>query len=293
MNELDNFAPATESAIQVIGDQLPDVEIDRQQRLNTASISIPHQETVARADDRYSSSDPFLAASEPNLGVNRPKPKSWVRWGIGGILLGLGLFGVRQFLVSDGDELSPAQIAKNQEIVKQAEFAASDRGKLLKEKRCTSCNLNYQNFAKAELSGAIVPQSSLIGANFANANLTLAIFQDADLSGANLSKANLQQAAFYGAQLTGANLAGANLTKAKLVYAKLKGSWLRDANLSSADLKFAEFQQVDLTNANLSGADLSNADLSYANLRHAKLTGAKLTATNLTGTTMPDGSIHP
>ena len=217
----------------------------------------------------------------------------WWRWGIGaGILFSLLVIGY-QFLLPQNDELSPAQIAKNRAIASEAQFAASDRGKLIKEKRCIKCNLNSQNFAKADLTGAVVPQSNLSGANFTDANLTLAIFQDADLSGANFSRANLQRAALYGAKLSGTNLTGANLTQAKLVYAKLKGASFRDANLTDADLKFAEFQQGDLRNANLTGADLTNADLSYANLTKATLTNAKLDGAILTGTTMPDGSIHP
>jgi uncharacterized protein YjbI with pentapeptide repeats len=224
----------------------------------------------------------------------KPKQKNnWVPWAIGAsILLTLGLL-ARQFIFPDDGELSPAQIAKNQELAKQAQFETSDRGKLLKEKRCTNCNLDNQNFAKAELTGAVLSQSSLNGANFSNANLTLAIFSDADLSGANFDKTNLRQAALYGAKLIGTNLLGANLSDAKLVYAKLKGSRLRNANLSNADLKFADFQQADLSAANLTNADLTNADLSYTNLRKANLTGAKLDTANLTGATMPDGSIHP
>jgi uncharacterized protein YjbI with pentapeptide repeats len=227
--------------------------------------------------------------SEPT----KQKKNSWVKWGIGiSVLLGLGLL-ARQFVFPDDGELTPAQIAKNQVIAEKANFAASDRGQLLKDKRCPNCNFSYQNFAKAELSGAIVSQSTFNGADFSKANMNLAIFKDADLSGANFTKANLQNAAFYGAKFMGTNLVGANMSKAKLVYAKLKGAWLRDANLSHADLKFAEIQQVDLTRVNLTGADLSNADLSYANLRKATLTGAKLDGAILTGATMPDGSIHP
>jgi uncharacterized protein YjbI with pentapeptide repeats len=221
------------------------------------------------------------------------KKINWVKWGIGvSVLLGLGLI-TRLFVFPDDGEPSPAQIAKNQAIAEKANFAASDRGQLLKEKRCPNCNFSYQNFAKAELSGVIVSQSTFNGADFSKANMNLAIFKDADLSGANFTKANLQNAAFYGAKFMGTNLVGANLSNAKLVYAKLKGAWLRDANLSRADLKFAEIQQVDLTRANLTGADLSNADLSYTNLRSAILTGAKLDGAILTGATMPDGSTHP
>jgi uncharacterized protein YjbI with pentapeptide repeats len=242
------------------------------------------------------SADP-AADDEARVSFQMPEPKppvQWWRWGVGaGVLLALAVI-VRQFVFpTSNDELTPAQIAKNQSIAQEAEFAASDRGRLIKEKRCISCNLTNQNFAKAELAGAVLLQSSLNGTNFTKANLTLAIFQDADLSGANLSQANLQKAALYGAKLISTNLSGANLDRAKLVYAKLKGASLRDAILTNADLKFAEFQQVDLRNANLTGADLSNADLSYSNLSKAILTNAKLDGTTLTGATMPDGSVHP
>jgi uncharacterized protein YjbI with pentapeptide repeats len=250
--------------------------------------------TTTRSPQSASEDPP--ADSKERVSFQMPathSPVQWWRWGVGaGILLALALI-VRQFVFSSSDELTPAQIAKNQSIAQEAEFATSDRGRLIKEKRCISCNLTNQNFAKAELSGAVLLQSSLNGANFAEANLKLAIFQDADLSGANLSKANLQKAALYGAKLSGTNLTGANLDRAKLVYAKLKGASLRNATLTNADLKFAEFQQVDLRNANLTGADLSNADFSYSNLKQAILTNAKLDGATLTGTTMPDGSIHP
>ena len=267
------------------------VEPNPQQRLalisSHESVPLEQPELIAKSTPEH----PQL-----NLAFNLPAPPKkvrWLRWIIAvGALLSMVLIG-RQILSSGEAELSPAQIAKNQSIAKEAAFAASDRGKLLKENRCVGCNLNYQNFSKAEFTGAIVPQSSAIGANFAGANLTLAMFRDTDLSGANLSKANLDRAALYGAKLVGTNLVGANLNRAKLIYAKLKGAVVHDANLANSDLRFTEFQQADLMNTNLTGADLSNADLSAANLRRAKLDGAKLDGANLTGTTMPDGSIHP
>ncbi len=222
----------------------------------------------------------------------RPKIKRWY-WllAAGGLLVTIGLL-VRQFGSSDPGELSPAQIAKNQQLARQAAFVASDRGKLTTEKRCIGCNFKSQNFAKADMTGVELSQSTLAGSNFANANLTLAIFRDADLSGANLERANLQQAALYGAKLLGTKLVGANLTNSKLIYANLAGADLQSANLTNADLKSAELPQANLTAANLTGADLSNADLAGANLHRATLMGAKLDGANLTGATMPDGSIY-
>jgi uncharacterized protein YjbI with pentapeptide repeats len=239
-----------------------------------------------------------LPTERPQLKIRDFSPSAkgeWVRWGIGaGVFIGLALM-LRQLVFTDASEseINPADLARNQAITKQAAFEESDRGKLLKQKQCVSCNLNNQDFTKAELSGVSLDRSSLVGANFANANLSLAIFRDADLSQANFRKTNLRQAAFYGAKSIGTDFTGANLTKAKLVYAKLKGALLRNANLTTADLKFAELQQVDLTGANLTNADLGNTDLSDANLRQANLTGANLVGAKLTGATMPDGLIHP
>jgi uncharacterized protein YjbI with pentapeptide repeats len=262
---------------------------------NRYQRSIDQNSITPVKNNRRSNTSKSMNELRANLdSITEPKKKiSWLKWGIGlSVILASGLI-ARQVFFADDAELSPAQIAKNQSIAQKADFAASDRGRLMKEKQCDKCNFNYQNFAKAELSGAIVPQSTFTGADFSGANLTLSSFRDADLSGANFSKANLRQAAFYGAKLIGTNLVGANLSNAKMVYAKLKGALIRDANLTNADLKFADFQQVDLTRANLTGADLTSADFSYTNLRKAILTGAKLDSTILTGATMPDGSTHP
>jgi uncharacterized protein YjbI with pentapeptide repeats len=228
---------------------------------------------------------------EPTI-VEPTEKIQWWKWGVGAaILLSLGLF-LRPFIFPATDELSPAQIAKNQKIAQQAEFEMSDRGKLIRENRCIGCDFKYQNFAKADLTGVVMSQANLNGTNFSDTNLTLAIFRDADLTGANLNRANLQQAALYGAKLIGTKLIGANLSKAKLPYANLKGASLQKANLANANLNAADLSQVDLSNANLTGADLTNADLSDANLQRAILTGAKLNGTKLTRARMPDNSIH-
>jgi uncharacterized protein YjbI with pentapeptide repeats len=229
------------------------------------------------------------------IAIVKPRKKiKWWYWGLGisGLLLALSYI-LSQFVFNEPAELSPEQITKNQQLIKKAAYVASDRGRLLTEKRCIGCNLSGQAFPKADLTGVQLSQSKLTGTNFANANLKLAILRDVDLSEANLTQANLQQAAIYGAKLLGTNLAGANLRDAKLIYANFKGASLQKANLTNANLQSAELSQVDLSDANLTGADLSLADLSGANLRRAIVTGANLTTTKLTGATMPDGSIHP
>ena len=223
--------------------------------------------------------------------VSPTKKIKWWQWGLfATLLLSLGLF-LRPLIFPDSDELTPAQIANNQKIAQQAAFEMSDRGKLINEKRCISCNFKYQNFAKADLTGVVMFRSNLNGANLSDANLTLAIFSDADLTGANLTKANLHRAALSGAKLIGTKLVGANLSKANLRYANLKEASLPKANLANANLTAADLSQVDLSNANLTNADLTNVDLSDANLQGAILTGAKLDGAKLTRTRMPDNSI--
>jgi uncharacterized protein YjbI with pentapeptide repeats len=217
----------------------------------------------------------------------------WRLWlAILGATIGLGVL-AKLFIFNEDGDATVAGDPRTQMLKQQAAFEESPIGRLIQNKSCISCDLKYQNFAKADLSNVSLHKSDLIGTNFSSANLTSAIFQDADLTGANLNRANLSQAALYGAKLAQTDLVGANLTGAKLVYAKLTRAWLKNAKLTNADAKFANFQQADLSHANLTGADLSNADLSYAILRGAIVAGAKLEGANLTGTTMPDGSIHP
>ncbi len=266
---------------------------ERQRYPDAASASNPTIELSPRHPQPADSSPQSNNITSFKKPRRRIKLKWWY-WAIGAsvIILGINLI-LRQFVFTEPEELSPAQIAKNQKIVKEAAFVASDRGKIITEKRCIGCDLRGQDFAKADLTGVVLTQSKLNGANFTNANLKLAILRDVDLSDANLTQADLQQAAFYGAKLIGTRLVSANLTNSKLIYANLKGASMQKANLTNANLQAAELPQVDLTNANLTGADLSDADLTGANLRRATLTGAKLTGTKLTGATMPDGSIHP
>ncbi len=305
----------TTAEVQSLFDDRFSLHFDRLVPLNTPTRLVATLAKMVEPDERQrypdaataltSALEPALKKRPPDLSKPVPKPpisdlvtshkkNKWWYWGLGiaGLLITI-VYILRQFVFTEPAELTSEQIAKNQQLVKRAAYVASDRGRLLTEKRCIGCNLSSQDFTTAELTGAVLSQSNLIGANFTNANLKLAILRDVDLSDANLTQANLQQAAIYGAKLVGARLVGTNLSNSQLIYANFKGASMSKANLTNANLQFAELPLVDLSDANLTGADLSDADLSKSNLRRAVMTRTKLNGTKLTGATMPDGSIHP
>jgi uncharacterized protein YjbI with pentapeptide repeats len=269
--------------------------VDPNEGKRFATAAIAQNPTGEIAAKKRPTEPPRPAPTSSSIEIVKPRKK--INWwylglGIGGLLFTLAYI-LSQFVFNEPPELSPEQIAKNQQLIKKAAYITSDRGRLLNEKRCIACNLSGQAFPKADLTGVELSQSKLNNTNFANANLKLAILRDVDLSEANLTQANLQQAAIYGAKLLGTNLVGADLSNANLIYTNFKGANLGRANLTKANLQSAELTQADLSDANLTGADLSLADLSGANLRRAIVTGAKLDGAKLTGAIMPDGSIHP
>ena len=129
----------------------------------------------------------------------------------------------------------------------------------------------------ADLQGADLRETRLIGAQLQGADLRRAKLQGADLSGAQLQRANLM------AQLQGADLSGARLQGANLMEAQLQGADLRRARLQGANLMEAQLQDVDLRTAQLQGATLREARLQGATLRDAQLQGANLTGAKLQG----------
>ncbi|MFW6359000.1 MAG: pentapeptide repeat-containing protein [Chroococcales cyanobacterium] len=106
-----------------------------------------------------------------------------------------------------------------------------------------------QDFAGANLLGAILDNLDFSGANLSSANLRGAELNDTDLSGANLSRVNLR----------GADLSGAYLSNADLSFSDCSKSSLALANLSEANLQGANLEEVNLTNTNLSGANVEGA----------------------------------
>lgn len=105
-------------------------------------------------------------------------------------------------------------------------FNPDDVDQLVNEYFCPECDLSG-----ADLHGAFLPGSLLVGA---------------DLSGADLHEANL----------SGADLDNVNLTGANLDYADLAGAILFEANLTGASLEETFLLQADLDNANFENATM-------------------------------------
>lgn len=105
-----------------------------------------------------------------------------------------------------------------------------------------------------------------------------------NLEGADLSGAVLRDTSFQRANLKGANLSGINGFRTRFVSADLRGADLSNADLSEADFTKADLSGAILKNtdlrrarffrATLRGADLTGADLEMADLLHADLSGA-------------------
>src|SRR5665647_1749920 len=86
------------------------------------------------------------------------------------------------------------------------------------------------------------------------ANLEGAWLDFSDLIGAYLAKAHLKKASFTGSNLNIAQLNGADLTEAHLDRAYFRHANLSGANLSEADLSAAHLEEANFGGANLKGA---------------------------------------
>jgi uncharacterized protein YjbI with pentapeptide repeats len=108
--------------------------------------------------------------------------------------------------------------------------------------------------------------ASLIGIELTNVNLERA----------NLVGADLRSSCLIGARLDRAIVSRADLTEANLKDAQLIGAYFTESILVRADLSYSNLARADLT-----GADLACANLFRANLTDAKLVRARLCWANL------------
>ena len=139
------------------------------------------------------------------------------------------------------------------------------------------------NFVKANLTGAHLYYSILIGASLVEANLLGASMQGANLTRAILIRASIQGANLERANLLNVNMEEANLIGVDLLEANLRGARLQGANLLGANLEETNLEGAVLIRANLAGARLVGANLIGSNLQEAHLVGANLERANLHG----------
>ena len=136
--------------------------------------------------------------------------------------------------------------------------------------------LGGTSLKESDCHGADCRGASMQGARFDFANMRLANLRSAKLVSTGFSKAcmekcNLERADLRAAMLSGAFLGKANLTEANLV----------NARLDNADLSFANFTQANLRHTNLRGANAHGADFRLAILHLCILDGADLTDSRL------------
>ncbi|MEO1442763.1 MAG: pentapeptide repeat-containing protein, partial [Chloroflexota bacterium] len=125
--------------------------------------------------------------------------------------------------------------------------------RLLKYKGWIS-NLEQIDLRKANLTGADLSNSSLIGANLSAINI----------ADGNLRNTQLQRINLYFANLRDANLSGANLQAGELGRAILCGADLSDANMSGANLRYAGFdERTALPDSRIADVDTFNHRIIY------------------------------
>lgn len=145
------------------------------------------------------------------------------------------------------------------------------------------------NFARAELSGALLTGIDARGASFEQAILEDADIVDALISGANFGQARLDKANLtggvkaYGANFAIASLQGANFNGARLFGADFRWASMQATNLDYARLEGATLEGADLEAASLYKSHLEAADLNGANLKAADLRGARIWMTKPPG----------
>lgn len=138
------------------------------------------------------------------------------------------------------------------------------------------------NFARAELSGALMTGIDARGASFEQA-----ILEDADIVEALLNGANFGQARLDKANLTG----GIEAYGTNFAIASLQGANFNGARLFGADFRWASMQAAIFDYARLEGAQFEGADLEAASFYKARLESTDIGAANLTAADLRDAGI--
>jgi uncharacterized protein YjbI with pentapeptide repeats len=207
---------------------------------------------------------------------------------------------------ADGARFSAASFARAD--LTDASFRQTD----LQQATFFQAKLAGTNFAGANLTGAELPGVCLRRATLAGACLRAAKMSRCDLeymewAGAELAQANLEQALLTGTVMPGANFQGACLSGAYLADVEWEGAVLRGADLRGASFHMGssrsglifspiacegsrtgfytdEFEEQaykapeEIRKANLCGADLRGAKIDNVDFYLVDLRGAKLDA---------------
>src|ERR1700722_7104410 len=146
----------------------------------------------------------------------------------------------------------------------------------------------------ANLSGANLYRSVLIGTDLTNANLTGADFDTATLENVNVSGARFAGADFF--QLSMYTYSLDYITPVTGQAASLPKNWIQVGTYflgPTVQAAFADLDNLNLTGADLWAANMPNATLSDTNLTGATLYGALVpgsVSATWSGTVCPDGT---
>jgi uncharacterized protein YjbI with pentapeptide repeats len=135
---------------------------------------------------------------------------------------------------------------------------------------------------------ALVPPAQFVGAVRMNrALLAGAHLEGAELSGAGMRASNLLGVRGEHAHLRGAHMDGVLAMSAQLQHADLSEAWLAEAAFDPADMETrldgAHLLGAHLDRAYLNDVHLEGANLSGASLRGARMVGARLAGASLRG----------
>jgi uncharacterized protein YjbI with pentapeptide repeats len=137
----------------------------------------------------------------------------------------------------------------------------------------TDCSARNADFTNVRFNPAVLVRTDFTGAKLLRVEGSWTRSEEADFRDADLTGALLQNSTF-----ARCDFAGANLTDAYLNDCDLTGAVFRGANLTRASLSRAKLADADQADANLTGANLSGADLTGTTVGGACFEGANLYA---------------
>jgi uncharacterized protein YjbI with pentapeptide repeats len=153
------------------------------------------------------------------------------------------------------------------------------------------CDLRNCNFAKSNLTNALLMGSDCSGANFSNAILFNARLDETKLDDTNFSKADCEQAKFSKSVASNINFSHANLQQSKLLHIDWQTINFQGADATKTIIQKAKFKNINMNDAifqrcHFSEGDWQDIDFSGCDLSKTmidKLTFNKLPAykTNL------------